>query len=209
MTNSKCKICRRIGIRLFLRGERCLSQKCAMVRKPYPPGPKSKKRKGSLSEYGKELKEKQKLKNWYNLGERQFRKYVKETLEKQAKVDDAGAELIKTLESRLDNVIFRLGFASSRSAARQMVSHGHFSINGRSINIPGCLVKKGDEIKLKASSAKKAVFQKLPPALKKHTPPSWLKLNVEKMEAKVVDRPNVEEADPLAEVSTIFEFYSK
>ena len=209
MINSKCKICRRSGEKLFLRGERCLSQKCAMIRKPYPPGLKSKKRKMSSSEYAKELKEKQKLKNWYNLGEKQFRKYVKETLKARGNVVDAGSSLIETLESRLDNVVFRFGFASSRSAARQMVSHRHFMVNDKIVNIPGYLVKKGDEIKVKPSSVKKPIFQKLPAILKKQSLPSWLKLDVEKFEGKIVDSPKMAEAIPPAEISIIFEFYSK
>ena len=209
MKDSKCKICRRLGIKIFLRGERCFSQKCTMIRKPYPPGPKSKKRARALSEYGKELKEKQKLKNWYNLEERQFRKYVKEILSARGKVADAGAALIKNLESRLDNVVFRLGFAPSRVAARQTVSHRHFMVNGKPINIPSYLVKKGDKISINPSSAKKTIFQKLPLLLKKYNPPSWLKLDAEKLEGKVADSPNLKEAAPPAELSSIFEFYSK
>ncbi len=208
-SNSKCKICRRLGIKLFLRGERCLSQKCQMVRKPYPPGPKSKKRTRGLSEYGKELKEKQKLRNWYCLEEKQFRKYVREILKARGKVADAGAALIKTLESRLDNVVFRLGFAPSRTAARQMVSHRHFMVNDRPINISSYLVKKGDKISVKPGSVKKTIFQKISPQLSKHNPPSWLKLNQKSLEAKVIDSPNLEEAVPPAEISSIFEFYSK
>lgn len=209
MKDSKCKICRRLGMKLFLRGEKCLSQKCPMVRKPYSPGPKAKKRVRALSEYGKELREKQKLKNWYNLEERQFRKYVKEILKTRGKIQDVGAALIKTLESRLDNVVFRLGFSSSRAAARQMVSHRHFLVNDKAINIPSYLVKKGDKINLRLSSAKKNIFQNLPSILKKHNPPSWLKLDVETLEGKVIGEPNLEEAMPPAELSTIFEFYSR
>ncbi len=209
MEKSKCKICRRLGVKLFLRSERCLSQKCAMVRKPYPPGPKAKKRKKILSEYGKDLREKQKLKNWYNLEEKQFRNYVKEILKARGRIADAGVSLVQTLESRLDNVIFRLGFAPSRRSARQMVSHRHFKINNKITNIPGYLVKKGDIISIHPSSFKKPNFQKLPSALKKYNPPSWLSLDIEKMEGKVIDEPNIEEAVPPAELSTIFEFYSK
>ncbi|MDP1538526.1 MAG: 30S ribosomal protein S4 [bacterium] len=209
MENSKCKICRRLGTKLFLRGERCLSQKCPMVRKPYPPGPKAKKRVRAFSEYGKELKEKQKLKNWYNLEERQFRKYVREILKARGKVADAGVALIKTLESRLDNVVFRLGFAPSRTAARQIVSHGHFMVNDKPVDIPSYLVKKGDKISLKPSSVKKTMFQKISPLLKKHNPPSWLKLDTKSLEGKVADSPSLEEAAPPAELSSIFEFYSK
>lgn len=209
MNDSKCKICRRLGVKLFLRGERCLSPKCPIVRKPYPPGQKGKRRPRPLSEYGKELKEKQKLKNWYNLKERQFKNYAKAALGKRGKVEDAAALLIKTLERRLDNVVFRLGFASSRAAARQMVSHCHILVNEKPINIPSYLVKKGDKIQIKASSAKKGISRSLPLILKKHTPPSWLSLEAEKLEGKVKNLPTIEEAAPPAEISSIFEFYSK
>ncbi len=208
-SNSKCKNCRRAGIKLFLRGERCLSAKCAMVRKPYPPGPKTKKRRKNLSEYGKELREKQKLKNWYSLEENQFRNYVRKILKAKGKVADAGTALIGSLENRLDNVIFRLGFASSRIAARQMVSHGHFTINNKSIDIPSYQVKNGDKINVKPGSAKKTIFQKVAPQLLKYNPPSWLKLDAKGMEGKVIGSPNLEEAAPPAEMSSIFEFYSK
>jgi len=114
MAEAKCKICRRAGTKLFLRGEKCLSPKCPMVRRPYPPGQKGKRRPTPLSEYGKQLREIQKLKSWYNLRERQFKKYVKEVLAKRGKVEDLGEILIRLLEKRLDNVIFRLGFATSR-----------------------------------------------------------------------------------------------
>ena len=115
MKNTKCKICRRLGVKLFLKGERCLSPKCAMVKRDYAPGEKGKRRRRTFSEYGKELREKQKLKNWYNLRERQFRNYVKEVLAKRGKVEDAGSLLVEKLESRLDNVVFRMGFVSSRN----------------------------------------------------------------------------------------------
>ncbi|OGZ19191.1 MAG: 30S ribosomal protein S4 [Candidatus Nealsonbacteria bacterium RBG_13_38_11] len=209
MNDSKCKICRRAGIKLFLRGDRCLSQKCPMVKKPYPPGPKAKKRVRALSEYGKELREKQKLKNWYNLEEKQFSNYVKAILKARGKVADAGTALIKTLESRLDNVVFKLGFAPSKLAARQMVSHRHFMVNARPVNISSYLVKKGDKISIHPNSLKKASFQRLSSVLKKYNPPSWLKLDADRLEAKVIDLPNLEEAAPPAELSAIFEFYSK
>jgi small subunit ribosomal protein S4 len=206
---AKCKICRRAGAKLFLRGERCLSQKCSIIKKPYPPGQKAKKRMKALSEYGKELKEKQKLKNWYNLEEKQFRNYVKEILKTKSRALDARTRLIIALESRLDNVIFRLGFAPSRRAARQMVSHCHFTVNGKSVNIASYSVKKGDKINVVQNSLKKNIFQKLPSLLKKYNPPLWLQLKAENLEGKVVSSPNLEEAAPPAELSSIFEFYSK
>ena len=209
MKDSKCKICRRVGVKLFLKGEKCLSPKCPMIKKPYPPGQKSKKRSRALSEYGKELREKQKLKNWYNLTERQFEKYVKGILSARGKAGDAESLLIRTLENRLDNVVFRLGFASSRALARQLISHRHFLVNGRPINIPSYLVKKGDKIALKTKSHNKAIFKNLPTLLKKQKTPSWLKLNPEKLGGEVIGLPLIEEVSPPAEISSIFEFYSR
>ena len=196
-------------MKLFLKGEKCLSSKCPMVRKPYPPGQKKKRRTRGLSEYGKELREKQKLRNWYNLKEEQFRKYVRTALAARGKVADASAFLIKLLESRLDNVIFRLGFAPSRSAARQLISHRHILVNKKPINIASFLVKKGDVVAVKSSSTQKNIFRNLRTILKKHKPPSWLELSAEKLEGKVVGEPALEEAAPPAEISSIFEFYSR
>ena len=209
MHDSKCKICRRVGVKLFLKGEKCLSTKCPMMKKAYPPGQKGKRRRGNVSEYAKELKEKQKLRNWYNLKERQFRKYVSQALDSRGKVEDAAAELIKTLEKRLDNTIFRLGFAVSREQARQMISHGHFSVNKRPINVPSYSVKKGDVIKVKDSSIQKNIFKNISQTLKKYKPPTWLELNPQSLEGKVVGVPTFEEAAPPAEISAIFEYYSR
>jgi len=209
MITSKCKICRRLGVKLFLKGERCLSPKCEITKKPYPPGMRGKRRKAPLSEYGKELREKQKLKNWYNLREAQFKKYVKEILRKRSRVEDAGSLLIKKLEMRLDNVVFRLGFASSRIQARQFVLHGHFLVNDKIMKIPSHEVKKDDKINIKPNSAKKTAFKNFSTLLKKHQPPSWLELNKEKLEGKVIDSPKLEEVVPPAEISSIFEYYSR
>lgn len=209
MIDSKCKICRRLGVKLFLKGERCLSPKCAMVKRPYPPGQKGKRRPSPPSEYGKELKEKQKLKNWYNLEENQFKNYVKETLEKRGKVGDVETELIKKLESRLDNVIFRLGFAKSHSQARQLISHGYFLVNDKKINIPSYQLKKGDKITIRPQKIKKKIFQDLLSSLKKYETPSWLQLDKEKLEGKVVGEPSIQDAVPPAEISAILEYYSR
>ena len=206
---AKCKICRRLGVKLFLKGEKCSSPKCLMIKKPYPPGQKGKKQLKSLSEYGKELKEKQKLKNWYSLKEKQFRKYVKEALRARGKVENASAILVQILESRLDNVIFRLGLASSRALARQIVSHGHILVNDRPVNIPSFLVKKGDKISIKPACIKKSIFSKLPSVLKKYKSPSWLELSAEKLEGKVLDAPNIEETGLSVEISSVFEHYSR
>ncbi len=209
MLNSKCKKCRRLGVRLFLKGEKCLSPKCPMIKKPYPPGNKRKRRTAALSEYGKELREKQKIRNWYNLSENQFEKYVKEALKKRKKIENSAEFLVQRLEARLDNVIFKLGFADSHPQARQLVSHGHFLINKKPINIPSYQVKVGDKISINSGSRKKAIFQELPLTIKKHQLPSWLKLDKEKLEGEVTGKPPLEEVNPPAEISTIFEFYSR
>lgn len=180
-----------------------------MIKRPYPPGQKGKRRKGPPSEYARQLREKQKLKAIYNLREAQFKNYVKEILEKRGKVEDAAEALIQILELRLDNVVFRLGFAKSRAQARQLVSHNYFLVNGKSINIPSFRVKKGDVISIRPHKTKKVVIENLKLLLKNHKPPSWLKLNIEKLEGEVIGEPKLEEVAPPVEISTIFEYYSK
>lgn len=209
MKESKCKICRRLGTKLFLKGERCSSAKCAMVKRPYPPGIKKKKMRGGVSDYGKELMEKQKLRRWYGLSESQFSSYVKEVLEKRGKVEDAGALLIKNLESRLDNVIFRMGMAPSRAKARQMVSHGHFLINGKKINIPSYHVKKNDKISIRPQSSKKEIFKNIESELKKNELPDWIVFNSKKIEGEIKREPHLDESSLPAEIASIFEYYSK
>jgi len=210
MQNTKCKICRRIGQKLFLKGDRCLSPKCPMIKRAYPPGfEKRRKRRKTFSDYGKALREKQKLRYWYGLSERQFKKYVKETLTKRGKAEDISNELIKKLEKRLDNVIFRLGFAKSRAHARQLVSHGCFLVNKKPVNIPSFKLKKEDVITIKEQKKKNPVFKDLPILLKKKEVSSWLKLSVEKLEGKFIGEPSLEEVAPPAEIPIIFEFYSR
>lgn len=209
MKEAKCKICRRLGVKLFLRGERCFSPKCSMVRRPYPPGQKGKRRVSPPSEYAKELKEKQKLKKWYNLEERQFKNYVKKALAQRGKVENATVYLIQTLEKRLDNIVFRLGFASSRDQAKQLVSHGNFLVNGKPVNIPSFQLKVGDTVSLKPQKLKKVIFQDIKTKLKKEKIPTWLSLDVEKLEGKILAEPKIEEIAPPVEVASVFEFYSK
>jgi small subunit ribosomal protein S4 len=180
-----------------------------MIKRPYPPGARKKRRRSVLSEYGKELTEKQKLKTYYGLREKQFRKYVKDILEKRGKVEDASILLIKKLESRLDNVVFRLGFARSRREARELVSHGHFLVDSKPVNIPSFEVKKGQVISLKETKKKKPLFKNLSMTLKNYQPPAWLKLDREKMEGKIVGEPSREDLGVPVDVSAIFEFYSR
>ncbi|KPJ56084.1 hypothetical protein AMJ49_05780 [Parcubacteria bacterium DG_74_2] len=205
MAKPKCKICRRLGTVLF---EKCRK---IMAKKAYPPGQRGKKRPRGLSEYGRELQEKQKLRNLYNLQEKQFKNYVKEILEKKGGITDASDFLIRTLETRFDNVIYRMGLASSRAQARQLVSHSHFLINGKPVNIPSYQLKKGDKISARQGFLKTSFFQNILPGLKKYQPPSWLKLSFDKqnLEAEIIGVPSLKEAAPPAEISAIFEYYSR
>lgn len=211
--NAKCKLCRRLGKKLFLKGEKCNSPKCPFVLKPYPPGNKGKRRSIGFSEYARELREKQRLRRWYNLSEEQFRRYVKKVLDQLhqtgSKSINAEELLIDVLERRLDNVIYRLGFASSRGQARQLVSHGHFLVNKKPVNIPSFQVRKGDKIEIREGSKNKTIFKNLTERLKKYQPPAWLKLDLKNLSGEVIGSPTLEEAAPPAEISSIFEFYSK
>src|SRR3989344_5860786 len=205
MLDPKCKICRRAGVKLFLKGEKCSSPKCTIIKRPFPPGIFGKKRRRALSEFGKELAEKQKLKNWYNLDERQFGKYVREILAKGGKIQDPSASLVERLERRFDNAVFLLVFAASHSQARQLVSHGHFLVNQKRVSSPSYQLKKGDKIIINPVSKKMKILEGLAAALKKHSVPSWLNLDVGKLEGEVIGVPTVEETAPLAEITAIFE----
>jgi len=182
-----------------------------MIKRPYPPGEKSKKRRRrNLSEYAKELREKQKLRAWYNLSESQFRRYVMKAFLERKKAGNAPLALIKLLEKRLDNVVFRLGFASSRRESRQLVSHGYFLVNGKKVNIPSLSLKKGDIVAFSSTKKNKTKFKnEISDRIKKAQPPSWLKVSKGKMEGKVVAEPTLDDITLPAEIPLIFEFYSK
>lgn len=197
--NAVCKQCRRAGTKLFLKGEKCFSPKCPMVKRKYPPGVHGPKGIPRISEYGLQLQEKQKTKRIYGLNESQFKKYYLKALKKKGQT---GEELIRLLESRLDNVVFRLGLASSRRQARQIVSHGHIKVNKRVVNIPSYQVKKGDLIAIKEESKKKTFFVNLVKIIDQKKPPSWLKLDTKKLTAEVISYPTSKELEHL-------EFYSK
>jgi len=206
--DSVCKKCRRFGQKLFLKGDRCFSQKCPMIRKPYAPGVhgRSRRKKGGVSDYGRQLSEKQKLRFIYNISEQQLRKYFKEGMKKKGDIREL---LISALQRRLDNVVFRLGWAKSRRQARQVVSHGHILVNGRKVNIPSYQVRQGQIIKIKDKSLKKSIFKDLFANLKKHKSPDWLDLNKEKMEAKVIALPKLEDVEKNIDLGLIIDFYSR
>jgi len=206
-TGPKEKIERRIGEKLFLKGERSYSQKSAMIRRPYPPGVHG-RRPRRLSEYGSQLISKQKVRNIYRVLEKQFKNYVKEALKARG---ESGIVLLRKLENRLDNVVFRLGFSQARDTARQLVTHGHFWVNNKSLNIPSYQVKVGDVIKVKPSSLKNTYFSSfLSQFLKRYKVPDWLELDKDKLEGKVKRLPGLEDSgiNP-KDLQAIIEFYSR
>ncbi|MGH7238871.1 MAG: 30S ribosomal protein S4 [Candidatus Saccharimonadales bacterium] len=171
--------------------------------------PQRRKREKAASDYKKSLKEKQALKQMYGLSERQFKRYVMEALERMQKVDNVSDELVRRLERRLDNVVFRMGIAKSRPHARQLVSHAYFLVNGRPVNIPSFQVEKGTKVQLKANKQKKPMIETLSQEMKKHAAPSWIRLAKDVVAAEVVGDPSMAEANPPVEISLIFEFYSR
>lgn len=202
-TDASCRLCRREGQKLFLKGERCYSTKCAIEKRNYAPGQHGQSRK-KVSEYGLQLREKQKAKRFYGILETQFRNYFDKAEKKKG---ITGENLLIMLETRLDNVVFRMGFASSRKEARQLVRHGHFTVNGRKQNIPSFAVQAGDVIKVKEKSASSPKFKEIKEM--SISVPSWITVDVEKLEGKVVAMPSREEIDtPIAE-HLIVELYSK
>jgi len=204
--NPQCKQCRRAGEKLFLKGERCNTAKCAIVKRNYPPGFHGPKGKPRLSDYGTQLYEKQKTKRMYCLLEKQFRL----TFEKAKKQKgDSGKNLIKMLETRLDNTIFRLGLAASRSQARQLVNHGHFLVNDIKVNIPSYIVKAGDIIKVRDSSKRSKYFKEASGKVQKTETPSWLDFTKKDLAAKVLHVPTDEDIMMNVNTQIIVEYYSR
>ena len=204
-TGAVCRLCRREGQKLFLKGERCYSEKCSIANRGYAPGQHGQGRKKS-SEYGLQLRAKQTARRFYGVQEGQFRHYF-EVAERKPGV--TGDNLLKILESRLDNVVYRVGFASSRAEARQLVGHGHFEVNGKRVDIASYLLKAGDEIaiceKAKASDKIKAVVE----ANSARPVPEWISVDREKLTAKVIVLPNREQIEAPVEEQLIVEFYSR
>ncbi|AOY75077.1 30S ribosomal protein S4 [Clostridium formicaceticum] len=203
-TEAVCRLCRREGMKLYLKGERCYTDKCAITRRNFAPGQHG-QNKRKLSNYGMQLREKQKAKRFYGVLEAQFRKYF-EIAEKQSGI--TGENLLRLLETRLDNVVYRLGFASSRPQARQLVAHGHFTINGKKVDVPSYIVKVGDVIEVSEVSKNSPHFKEVKETFK-GTVPHWLSADVDKLEGKIVSLPTREDIDiPIAE-NLIIELYSR
>ncbi|MEK7065724.1 MAG: 30S ribosomal protein S4 [Patescibacteria group bacterium] len=209
MTDSKCKICRRAGEKLFLKGEKCFTPKCVFNKKPYPPGRTDSERKhrSILTEYGKQLREKQKVKNTYGVMERQFANYVTAAL--LQKGTNPSQSLFESLEARLDNVVFRTGLASSRALARQMVSHGHITVNGKKVTIPSYRVRQGDKISVRGGSRRAKLFLETQVKLSKHKAPAWLSLESDNFGGSVTGNPGSDKGELAFNLSSVVEFYSR
>ena len=204
-TGAVCRLCRREGQKLFLKGDRCYTGKCAIDRRAYAPGQHGQARK-KLSEYGLQLREKQKARRYYGVLESQFEKYF-EMAVKRAGI--TGENLLAILESRMDNVVYRLGWASSRAEARQLVTHRHFAINGETMNIPSYLVKPGEVISIRSGSLASEKIKSVLEACDNRLVPKWLDLDKNAKQAKVVSIPAREDVDLLIEEHLIVELYSK
>lgn len=200
-----CRQCRREGVKLYLKGDRCYSDKCAFTKRGYAPGQHGQNRK-KLSEFGIQLREKQKARRIYSILERQFRRYF-EKAEKQKGI--TGENLLVLLERRLDNVVYRLGFAEGRTQARQLVRHGHFTVNGHRVDIPSYLVKPGDIIAVAENSKETSYFKGIAEELSKKTTAAWMELDANAMSGKVVRYPSREEIDIPIQEHLIVELYSK
>ena len=204
-TGAVCRLCRREGQKLFLKGDRCYTDKCAADRRPHPPGQHGQGRV-KTSEYGIQLREKQKAKRYYGILERQFRGYFEMAQKRKGKT---GENLLAILESRLDNTVYRLGFAMSRAEARQLVLHGHFLVNGRKVNIPSFLVRPGMIISIKEKSRGLDKIRSVVEANSFRQPPRWLEYDANSMVAKVIAVPTREDIDLPIEEQLIVELYSK
>lgn len=207
-TDAVCKLCRREGQKLFLKGERCLSPKCAIERRNYPPGEHGKKAtfRRKVSEYGLQLREKQKARRIYGVMERQFRRYFTEATRRKGLT---GTVLLTILESRLDNAVYRLGFADSRAQARQLVRHGHFDVNGRKTDIPSYQVSVGDVISVRGSSKESVYFKDRSQIMQSNRVPAWLSLNLAALSGSVLAEPGREDIEIPLNEQLIVEYYSR
>lgn len=204
-TGPSCRLCRRERLKLFLKGERCYSEKCAVDRREYPPGQHGQSRK-RYSDYNVQLREKQKVKRIYGVMEQQFRGYFEEANRQKG---ITGENLLLILERRLDNMVYRMGFASSRNEARQLIRHNHFEVNGKRVNIPSYLMRAGDVIELKEKSRKIAKVQESLEGSSRRGVPRWLEVDKDNLKGKVVALPAREELTMPINEQIIVEFYSK
>jgi small subunit ribosomal protein S4 len=208
-TDAVCRICRREGEKLFFKGERCFTGKCAFERRPYAPGVHGQQaqfRRRKVSDYGQQLRAKQKAKRVYGVQERQFRRYFREAERRRGLT---GTNLLAMLESRLDNVVYRLGMASSRPQARQLVRHGHIQVNGSKVNVPSFLVEPGDVIMVRPGSRQNEFFKELALDLEHRGVPEWLSRDDVAMTGRVLSLPERKDLDVTFDEQLIVEYYSR
>ena len=205
-TGASCRLCRRENLKLFLKGDRCYSDKCAFERRPYPPGQHGQRRGGKFSDYQLQLREKQKVKRIYGILEKQFRNCY-DRAEKQKGI--TGTNLLLLLESRLDNMVYRMGFASSRDQARQLIRHKHFLVNGKRVDIPSYQVRVGDKVEVEDSSRKMAVIVEAMETVVRRGIPNWIELEKEQFKGTLKALPNREELTMPIQEQLIVELYSK
>jgi small subunit ribosomal protein S4 len=204
-TASVCRICRREGAKLFLKGSRCYTKKCSFERRPTPPGQHGVRRR-KVGEYGLQLREKQKVRRVYGVLEKQFRNYFIEATRHSGVTGEA---LLRSLELRMDNVVFRLGFAPSRAAARQLVAHGHFEVNGTPTNIPSYSLKVGDRIAVRASHQERELFKTVKETLRQHQAPEWVSLDAGKLAGSVIALPRRDQMPLDFNEQLVVEYYSR
>ena len=204
-----CKLCRREGEKLFLKGERCYSPKCAIEKRAYPPGQHGRNAqwaRSRTSDYGAQLRAKQKARRVYGVLERQFRRYYRQAIKSRGLT---GLTLLQILESRLDNVIYRMGFASSRAQARQLVTHGHFMVNGRRTDVPSMQIKVGDVIQVRDGSRSKTLIKDLMAIAEERSIPDWITRNLKTMSGGIARMPERSEIDANLNEQLIVEYYSR
>jgi small subunit ribosomal protein S4 len=204
-TESVCRLCRREGAKLFLKGTRCYTKKCAFERRPTPPGQHGVRRR-KMGEFGIQLREKQKVRRVYGVLERQFRNYFREA---ETHVGVTGEALLQSLETRLDNVVFRLGFAASRAQGRQLVAHGHFAVNGVATNIPSYPLKPGDRVEVRESRRGREAFKVIRETLRSHQAPDWLSLDAAKLSGSVASIPRRDQMPLDLSEQLVVEYYSR
>jgi small subunit ribosomal protein S4 len=204
-TGSVCRLCRREGLKLFLKGTRCYTKKCSFERRPSPPGQHGVRRR-KVGEYGLQLREKQKVRKTYGVLERQFRNYF---IDADARPGVTGENLLRNLELRLDNVVYRMGFASSRAQARQLVSHGHFAVNGRPTNVPSFATKVGDRIEVREGRRSREVFKVAAETMRSAQIPDWVSSDPSKLSGTVLSEPAREQMPLEFNEQLVVEYYSR
>ncbi len=204
-TESVCRLCRREGAKLYLKGSRCYTKKCAFERRPSPPGQHGVRRR-KVSDFGIQLREKQKVRRVYSVLERQFHNYF---VVAESRPGVTGENLLRLLELRLDNVVFRMGLATSRAQARQLVGHGHFEVNGRPTNIPSFQLKAGDVVAVRESRRSRDPFKTAKETLRSHQAPEWLRVDAAKLSGTVTELPRRDQMPPDLNEQLVVEYYSR